>query len=146
MFDTTKYFPRSVDSEHPSQSEHNESLSQDHVVTYDMVHNPEGRSPDHSVIEMTSEADRHIGHDVTSSPQLMIIFEEGDINSALHFIIESVHNPFASNAVAMVLVEEKIRGRSSSESCLSYILLVSLWPNILAIWQHWRNATPPTLT
>lgn len=110
MFDTTKYFPRSVDSEHPSQSEHNESLSQDHVVTYDMVLNPEGRSPDHSVIEMTSEADRHIGHDVTSSPQLMIIFEEGDISSALHFIIESVHNPFASNAVAMVLVEEKIRG------------------------------------
>lgn len=39
----------------------------------------------------------------------MIIFEDGDIDSALHFLIESVHNPFAPNPVAMVLVEEKVR-------------------------------------
>ncbi|EDV54361.1 uncharacterized protein LOC6548358 [Drosophila erecta] len=104
MFDTTKYFPRSVDSEHPSLSEPSGSSSQDHPVTYDMVHNLEGRSPDQSAIEMASEAD-----DATSAPQLMIIFEEGDINSALHFLIESAQNPFASNAVAVVLVEEKIR-------------------------------------
>ncbi|XP_039481559.1 uncharacterized protein LOC120445314 [Drosophila santomea] len=109
MFDTTKYFPHSVDSEHPSLSEPNEFSSQDNLVTYDMVHKLQGRSTD-QIVEMASEADLHTGHDVTSSPQLMIIFEEGDINSALHFLIESAQNPFSSNAVAMVLVQEKIRG------------------------------------
>ncbi|XP_016963327.1 uncharacterized protein LOC108033498 [Drosophila biarmipes] len=107
MFDTTKYFPRSVDSEHPSQSESTELAPLDNPVKYDMVHNLEGNSvysskEDTEGIQAAAEAP-------SSTPQLMIIFEDGDINSALHFLIESVHNPFAPNAVAMVLVEERMR-------------------------------------
>ncbi|KAI8038009.1 uncharacterized protein LOC128253416 [Drosophila gunungcola] len=117
MFDTTKYFPRSIDSDHPSQEEPSEPPLLDIPVTYDMVHNLEGKFLDKSVMEEALEADQDIDTedkqsietDFSTTPQLMIIFEEGDINSALHFLIESVHNPFAPNAVAMVLVEEKIR-------------------------------------
>ncbi|KAH8377240.1 hypothetical protein KR093_004422 [Drosophila rubida] len=41
--------------------------------------------------------------------QVMIIFEQGDINSALHFLNKSMDNPFECNTVATVLVEESIR-------------------------------------
>ncbi|XP_016974850.1 uncharacterized protein LOC108041434 [Drosophila rhopaloa] len=115
MFDTTKYFPRSVDSDHPSQLEPNEPTPFHIPVTYEMVHNLVGNSPDLGGIEVASggEQDTEDGESVettaAATPQLMIIFEEGDFNSALHFLIESVHNPSAPNAVAMVLVEEKIR-------------------------------------
>ncbi|KAH8350779.1 hypothetical protein KR084_011695 [Drosophila pseudotakahashii] len=111
MFDTTKYFPRSVDSDHPSQMEPSEPLPLDNPIKYDMVHSPIGNSQDPSATEVTSEDKDSQTADpaAISAPQLMIIFEEGDFNSALHFLLESVHNPFAPNAVAMVLVEEKIR-------------------------------------
>jgi len=110
MFDTTKYFPRSVDSEHPSQSESEDLAPLDNPVKYDMVHNLEENSPYPNFLTEEASKDKGDTQDApTSTPQLMIIFEDGDINSALHFLIESVHNPFAPNAVAMVLVEEKIR-------------------------------------
>ncbi|KAH8292841.1 hypothetical protein KR054_012210 [Drosophila jambulina] len=119
MFDNTKYFPRSIDSELPSQSEESESTANDNPVTHDMVHNLKGNS---SQVEEEDDPDvpsgslRSLGPTApdsqrhsSSAPQLMIIYEEGDINSALHFLIESAHNPFRPNTVAMVLVEEKIR-------------------------------------
>ncbi|XP_060666857.1 uncharacterized protein LOC132798871 [Drosophila nasuta] len=40
--------------------------------------------------------------------QVMIIFEGGDINCALYFLIKSMENPFACNAVATVLVEKSL--------------------------------------
>ncbi|XP_022227805.1 uncharacterized protein LOC111077733 [Drosophila obscura] len=43
-----------------------------------------------------------------NSPCMMIIFEDGDVNSALHHLVESLQNPFALDAVATVLVQEKI--------------------------------------
>ncbi|KAH8263404.1 hypothetical protein KR044_008717, partial [Drosophila immigrans] len=41
--------------------------------------------------------------------QAMVIFEGGDINSALHFLAKSMENPFACNSVATVLVENSLR-------------------------------------
>lgn len=40
---------------------------------------------------------------------LMIIFEEGDINSALLHLVNSLHNPFADGAVATLFIQESIR-------------------------------------
>ncbi|EDW80350.1 uncharacterized protein Dwil_GK18716 [Drosophila willistoni] len=45
----------------------------------------------------------------TYSPQLMILYETGDINSALRILIDSLHDPFNATAVATVLIEEGIR-------------------------------------
>ncbi|XP_034661009.1 uncharacterized protein LOC117896671 [Drosophila subobscura] len=39
---------------------------------------------------------------------MMIIFEDGDLNSALHHLVGSLQNPFALDAVATVLVQENI--------------------------------------
>lgn len=39
----------------------------------------------------------------------MMICEEGDLNSAMHHLVNSLHNPFAQNAVATVLIQESIR-------------------------------------
>ncbi|SPP81363.1 uncharacterized protein LOC117582974 isoform X2 [Drosophila guanche] len=43
-----------------------------------------------------------------NAPCLMIIFEDGDLNSALHHLVCSLQNPFALDAVATVLVQENI--------------------------------------
>lgn len=39
MFDASEYFPRSIDSDHPSQSVATEPTPPDNAVSYDMVHN-----------------------------------------------------------------------------------------------------------
>ncbi|XP_062138526.1 uncharacterized protein LOC133847467 [Drosophila sulfurigaster albostrigata] len=44
-----------------------------------------------------------------NSPCLMILFDGGDINSALHHLVTSLHDPFAENAVATLLVQESVR-------------------------------------
>ncbi|XP_023177187.1 uncharacterized protein LOC111603713 [Drosophila hydei] len=41
--------------------------------------------------------------------QLMVVYEQGDIHSALHFLLESLHNPFTPRAVTTVFVEKCIR-------------------------------------
>ncbi|XP_034473336.1 uncharacterized protein LOC117780788 [Drosophila innubila] len=46
---------------------------------------------------------------VNCKHQMMIIYDGGDLNCALHFLTESLVNPFACNAVATVLVEERLR-------------------------------------
>ncbi|XP_016954195.1 uncharacterized protein LOC108027312 isoform X2 [Drosophila biarmipes] len=43
-----------------------------------------------------------------NSPRLMILCEDGDINCALHYLIESLHDPFACNAVATLFLQESI--------------------------------------
>jgi len=43
-----------------------------------------------------------------NSPRLMILCEDGDINCALHYLVESLHDPFACNAVATLFLQESI--------------------------------------
>ncbi|EDW77537.1 uncharacterized protein Dwil_GK24553 [Drosophila willistoni] len=43
-----------------------------------------------------------------SKPCFMIVFQDGDFNSALHYLLDSLHNPFEENAVASVLVQESL--------------------------------------
>ncbi|SPP84223.1 uncharacterized protein LOC117586042 [Drosophila guanche] len=43
-----------------------------------------------------------------SSPRLMILCEDGDINCAMHYLMESLHDPFAPNAVATLLLQESM--------------------------------------
>lgn len=43
-----------------------------------------------------------------NSPRLMVLCEDGDINCALHYLVESLHDPFASNSVATLLLQESI--------------------------------------
>ncbi|XP_017032582.1 uncharacterized protein [Drosophila kikkawai] len=119
MFDVTKYFPRSIDSEHPSQSGASEPTPPDNPITHEMVHNLTDDAlnidaedvPDDPTgsIRSLCPTEQESPRSSSSAPQLMIIYEDGDINSALHFLIESAHNPFKPNIVAMVLVEEKLR-------------------------------------
>ncbi|TDG45895.1 hypothetical protein AWZ03_007615 [Drosophila navojoa] len=52
-------------------------------------------------------SDLHVAEAFNS--QLMIIHKEGDIHSALHFLVDSLHNPFAPRAVGTVFVEQGIR-------------------------------------
>jgi len=133
MFDTTKYFPRSVDSEHPSQSESEDLAPSHHPVKYDMVHNLEGNSTYPNFLTEETSKDKGDTQDAhTSTPQLMIIFEDGDINSALHFLIESAHNPFAPNAVAMVLVEDTLKFEVS-KVCSIYKIVVFLIELIILV-------------
>ncbi|KAH8410234.1 hypothetical protein KR009_009404 [Drosophila setifemur] len=130
MFDTTKYFARSLDSYHPSESTFAELTPPDNPVTYEMVHDLKCDEALENVLDSASSPATEITNSKTDldeaseldthqeeksedlpeyGPQMMIIYETGDINSALHFLIESVHNPFAPNAFAIVLVEEKIQ-------------------------------------
>ncbi|XP_034671892.1 uncharacterized protein LOC117903671 [Drosophila subobscura] len=43
------------------------------------------------------------------SPQLMIVFEDGDLHSARQHLLDSLQNPFAEGAVATVLLQESVR-------------------------------------
>ncbi|XP_039491545.1 uncharacterized protein LOC120451709 isoform X2 [Drosophila santomea] len=43
-----------------------------------------------------------------NSPRLMILCEDGDINCAVHYLVESLHDPFACNAVATLFLQESI--------------------------------------
>ncbi|XP_017030727.1 uncharacterized protein [Drosophila kikkawai] len=43
-----------------------------------------------------------------NSPRLMILCEDGDINCAMHYLCESLHDPFASNSVATLLLQESL--------------------------------------
>ncbi|EDW12487.1 uncharacterized protein LOC6577073 [Drosophila mojavensis] len=52
-------------------------------------------------------SDLHVAEAFNS--QLMILYEQGDIHSALHFLLDSLHNPFAPRAVGTVFVEQSIR-------------------------------------
>ncbi|XP_030371068.1 uncharacterized protein LOC115621543 [Scaptodrosophila lebanonensis] len=45
-------------------------------------------------------------HYLWNQPCLMIVFDEGDTNSARHHLVESLHNPFAANSVATVVIQE----------------------------------------
>ncbi|XP_017083078.1 uncharacterized protein LOC108115952 [Drosophila eugracilis] len=42
------------------------------------------------------------------APCMMLIFEDGDLNSALYHLVESLQDPFALDAVAVLLVQESL--------------------------------------
>nr|CAQ53400.1 CG15717-PA [Drosophila melanogaster] len=42
------------------------------------------------------------------SPQLMVVFEDGDLHSARHQLLQSLQNPFAEGSVATLLLQESI--------------------------------------
>ncbi|KAH8270663.1 hypothetical protein KR044_000103, partial [Drosophila immigrans] len=44
-----------------------------------------------------------------NSPSLMIVCDGGDLNSAIHHLVSSLHDPFAERAVATLLVQESVR-------------------------------------
>ncbi|XP_017046658.1 uncharacterized protein LOC108091801 [Drosophila ficusphila] len=60
-----------------------------------------------SMSEEESEPEVQVKY-LWNSPRLMIICEDGDINCALHYLIESLHDPFACNAVATLFLQESI--------------------------------------
>ncbi|TDG39889.1 hypothetical protein AWZ03_013689 [Drosophila navojoa] len=43
------------------------------------------------------------------SPSMLIVFEGGDLNSARHHLLSSLHDPFGKHAVATVLIQESVR-------------------------------------
>jgi len=43
-----------------------------------------------------------------NAPCMMVIFEDGDVNCALHHLVESLQDPFALDAVAVILVQEAL--------------------------------------
>ncbi|XP_022208110.2 uncharacterized protein LOC111064669 [Drosophila obscura] len=132
MSDQINYFAQSIDS-FADASLKSENTDPDGLIkiTYDMVFNLKSdeavesgahahEMDDDYVVESSrwnkrstitekqkfqKEEQEKLGH----SPHLMIIFEDGDMNSALHFFIESMKNPFKPNAVATVFVAANIR-------------------------------------
>ncbi|SPP89538.1 uncharacterized protein LOC117591066 [Drosophila guanche] len=129
MSDRINYFAQSIDSESlKSENPDPDSLIK---ITHDMVFNlksdgdVESGAQSHemdedsfqetsrwtkrsTVIEkqkLQKEEQEKLGH----SPHLMIIFADGDMNSALHFLIESMKHPLESSSVATAFVEQSIR-------------------------------------
>ncbi|XP_016983049.1 uncharacterized protein LOC108047405 [Drosophila rhopaloa] len=43
-----------------------------------------------------------------NAPCMMVIFPDGDLNCALHHLVESLQDPFALDAVAVLLVQESL--------------------------------------
>ncbi|KAH8412011.1 hypothetical protein KR222_006643, partial [Zaprionus bogoriensis] len=43
------------------------------------------------------------------SPQLMIVYDGGDLHCAMYFLLASIKDPFANNSIGTVLVEERLR-------------------------------------
>ncbi|XP_017150915.1 uncharacterized protein LOC108161205 [Drosophila miranda] len=130
MSDKINYFAQSIDSfketSLPSEPTEPDELIK---ITYDMVFNlkcdTSAEDGEHaqemdslgeiakwttrSTITEKQEIQKKSKEKLGHSPHLMIIFEDGDWNSAMHFLIESIRNPFKSNAVSTVFVEQHIR-------------------------------------
>ncbi|EDW62311.1 uncharacterized protein [Drosophila virilis] len=87
------------------------------VITYGMVHKLECVQ-ERKVTLPTPEDDGAAGEPKDqhspvlykwNSPCLMMVFDDGDLNSATHHLLASLHNPFAENAVATLLIQESVR-------------------------------------
>ncbi|XP_032593826.1 uncharacterized protein LOC6564824 isoform X2 [Drosophila grimshawi] len=83
-------------------------MSQTPLITYDMVNKLQCvLSPSANVPISVGDAEPKAKWD---SPCLMMIFDGGDLNSAMHHLLASLRNPFAPNAVATLLIQENVRG------------------------------------
>lgn len=49
------------------------------------------------------------GGDGVTSPQLMIVYAEGDLDCAMYYMMDSIYEPFGQHAISTVFVEECIR-------------------------------------
>lgn len=58
---------------------------------------------DGEFMEMTCEVKY-----VWNAPCMMVLFDDGDLNSALYYLMESLQDPFALDAVAVLLVQESL--------------------------------------
>ncbi|XP_017836905.1 uncharacterized protein LOC108596039 [Drosophila busckii] len=128
-----KYYPRSIPSYETLsiKSESSHGSQSEVLITRDMVMNlvceeelcnneshiilnaPTPPVSEAGDIERTSMMAESMNFDDQTSeaayrPQLMIVYAEGDINSSLQLLMDSLQRPFASNAVAMLLVEQPI--------------------------------------
>ncbi|KAL7743887.1 hypothetical protein ACLKA6_003114 [Drosophila palustris] len=102
----------------------NPSMLPTPVITYGMVHKleckqdrkvtlpsviDEGNTGKTGAGEPKATKDEKQVKYAWNSPSLMIVCEDGDLNSALHHLVASLHNPFAENAVATLLIQESVR-------------------------------------
>ncbi|EDV44227.2 uncharacterized protein Dana_GF16130 [Drosophila ananassae] len=62
-----------------------------------------GSGLDGESVEMTCEVKY-----VWNAPCMMVIFDDGDLNSAIFYLMESLQDPFALDAVAVLLVQESL--------------------------------------
>lgn len=60
----------------------------------------------------------------------MIVFEGGDLNSARHHLLASLHDPFGKNAVATVLIQESVRDEFNE------LLVENMHPLDPQVYQH----------
>ncbi|KAH8332837.1 hypothetical protein KR074_011712 [Drosophila pseudoananassae] len=62
-----------------------------------------GSGGDADSLQMACEV-KYLWH----APCMMVIFDQGDLNSALYYLMESLQDPFALDAVAVLLVQESL--------------------------------------
>lgn len=67
-------------------------------------HTPYSASSTESEVEPEPEEQKYRWN----SPRLMILCEDGDINCALYYLLESLHDPFAANSVAVLFLQESL--------------------------------------
>nr|XP_016923889.1 uncharacterized protein LOC108005211 [Drosophila suzukii] len=72
-------------------------------ITSDMVLTPQSSSKDGETKVEAIPSDPK-----WRSPQLMIVFEDGDLHSARQQLLKSLQNPFAEGSVATLLLQESI--------------------------------------
>ncbi|KAM8719683.1 hypothetical protein ACLKA7_005847 [Drosophila subpalustris] len=102
----------------------NPSMLPTPVITYGMVHKleckqdrkvtlpsviDEGNTGKSGAGEPKAAKDEKQVKYAWNSPSLMIVCEDGDLNSALHHLVASLHDPFAAHAVATLLIQESVR-------------------------------------
>ncbi|EDW86304.2 uncharacterized protein Dwil_GK17389 [Drosophila willistoni] len=79
-------------------------LSQKPVITCNMVKDPQSNLDFKTTIDGTNDASTL----KWKSPSLMIVFDDGDINSAMHHLLGSLHNPFEEGSVATIVIQESV--------------------------------------
>ncbi|KAH8313106.1 hypothetical protein KR067_000501, partial [Drosophila pandora] len=67
-------------------------------------HTPYSASSTETEVEPEPEEEKYRWN----SPRLMILCEDGDINCALYYLLESLHDPFAANSVAVLFLQESL--------------------------------------
>ncbi|XP_016949849.1 uncharacterized protein LOC108024442 [Drosophila biarmipes] len=68
----------------------------------------EAETEEEDVDEESEEPEKGEVKYAWNAPCMMVLFEEGDLNCALHHLVESLQDPFALDAVAVLLVQESL--------------------------------------
>ncbi|KAH8383894.1 hypothetical protein KR009_011125, partial [Drosophila setifemur] len=104
---------RSWDVSLPLAIEEDASDKPSRVSSMDPVKQPAARLTYFTAASSSSESSAEPETEIDvkyrwNSPRLMILCEDGDINCALHYLLESLHDPFAANSVATLLLQESL--------------------------------------